>query len=95
MMTSLTVAVLALIVAIWHEINRFPATGKSLLSLQQEVRELRDENERLASEVDSLKDELLEISNQIDRIKDPEYYALLDAGDGVGLYEIEKSRDQI
>lgn len=91
-MTSLIIAGLALIIAIWHEINRFPATSRSIIALQQEVEELKFENNRLSSELDTLKDEVLEISNLIDRIKDPEYYSLLDAGDGEGLYELDKSR---
>lgn len=57
--------------------------------------DLKDENENLRAEIDALKDQLLDISNQIERIKDPEYYALLDAGDGHGLYELEKSRGEI
>ncbi|HCR3446973.1 hypothetical protein [Citrobacter werkmanii] len=94
-MGTLTIAAIALFIGIWHEINRFPAAGKSILSLQQEVMDLKDENENLRAEIDALKDELLDISNQIERIKDPEYYALLDAGDGHGLYELEKSRGEI
>ncbi|EPH3362847.1 hypothetical protein PCE38_004845 [Citrobacter freundii] len=94
-MGTLTIAAIALFIGIWHEINRFPATGKSILSLQQEVMELKDENENLRSEIDALKDELSDISNQIERIKDPEYYALLDAGDGDGLYALDKLRGNI
>lgn len=94
-MGTLTIAAIALFIGIWHEINRFPATGKSILFLQQDVMDLKDENENLRSEIDSLKDELLDISNQIARIKDPEYYALLDAGDGDGLYALDKLRGNI
>lgn len=92
-MGTLTIAAIALFIGIWHEINRFPETGKSILSLQQEVMDLKDENEILRSEIDALKDELSDISNQIERIKDPEYYALLDAGDG--LYALDKLRGNI
>lgn len=94
-MGTLTVAVVALIIAVWHEINRFPATGHSILAMQEEIENLKDQNESLSSDIEQLKDEILELSNQFDRIKDPEYYALLDAGDGHGLYELEKSRGEI
>lgn len=94
-MGTLVIAVLALFIGIWHEINRFPATGKSIIFLQEELIALKDENESLRTEIDALKDELLDISNQIARIKDPEYYALLDAGDGDGLYSLDKLRGNI
>lgn len=94
-MGALTVAVIALIIAVWHEINRFPATGNSMLAMQNEIDNLKDQNESLVSDIEQLKDEMLELSNQLDRLKDPEFYALLDAGDGHGLYELEKSRSEI
>lgn len=93
-MTTLMVAVLALVVAAWHEINRFPATNKSLLQLQAEVAELKDENKELSEQLSFLRDEMQEMSNTLERLKDPEFYALLDAGDGHGLYELEKSRSE-
>jgi len=94
-MTALMIAVLALVVAAWHEINGFPATNKSLLQLQAEVAELKDENKELSERLSFLGDEMQELSNTLERLKDPEYHALLDAGDGHGLYELEKSRSEI
>lgn len=94
-MTVLMIAVLALAVAVWHEINRFPATNKSLLQLQDAVAQLRDENKELSEQISFLRDEMQEMSNALERLKDPEYYALLDTGDGHGLYELEKSRGEI
>lgn len=86
---------MALAIAVWHEINRFPATNKSLLQLQAEMAELKDENEELSEQINLLRDEMQEMSNTLERLKDPEFYALLDAGDGHGLYELEKSRGEI
>ncbi|KMV33922.1 hypothetical protein [Franconibacter pulveris] len=94
-MGALTVAVIALIIAVWHEINRFPATGKSIIAMQNEIDNLKNQNESLTSDIEQLKDEMLELSNQLNRMKDPEYCALLDASDGHGLYELEKSRGEI
>ncbi|HGY1204168.1 TPA: hypothetical protein ACNUZK_003635 [Citrobacter braakii] len=93
-MTSIGVAILALVVAIWHEINRFPATNKSIISLQNAVTEVKEENERLSSDIGLLQSQLSDALDQIDRLRDPEYYALLDADDGAGLYELEKSRSE-
>ena len=94
-MTVLMIAVLALAIAVWHDLNRFPATNKSLLLLQAEVAELRDENAELSEQIGFLRDEMQEMSNTLERLKDPEYYALLDAGDGHGLYDLKKSRAEI
>ncbi|EKM0665574.1 hypothetical protein RBA25_000932 [Cronobacter turicensis] len=94
-MGSLTLAVIALIIAGWHEIKRFPASGKSIIAIQNEIDNLKNQNECLVSDIEQLKDEMSELSNQLNRIKDPEYYALLDAGDGHGLYKLEKSRGKI
>lgn len=94
-MTVLMIAVLALAIAIWHEINRFPATNKSLLRLQAEMAELKDENKELSEQISLLREEMKDMSNTLERLKDPEFYALLDAGDGHGLYELEKSRGEI
>lgn len=94
-MTVLMIAVMALAIAVWHEINRFPATNKSLLQLQAEMAEIKDENEELSEQINLLRDEMQEMSNTLERLKDPEFYALLDAGDGHGLYELEKSRGEI
>lgn len=94
-MTVLMIAVLALAIAIWHEINRFPATNKSLLRLQAEMAELKDENKELSEQISLLREEMNDMSNTLERLKDPEFYALLDAGDGHGLYELEKSRGEI
>ncbi|TKU47640.1 hypothetical protein FDX11_11305 [Citrobacter sp. wls714] len=57
--------------------------------------ELKDENEELSEQINLLRDEMQEMSNTLERLKDPEFYALLDAGDGHGLYELEKSRGEI
>ncbi|MFB4819554.1 hypothetical protein ACE3K0_12430 [Enterobacter hormaechei subsp. xiangfangensis] len=94
-MTVLMIAILALAIAIWHEINRFPATNKSLLRLQAEVAELKDENKDLSDQISFLKEEIQDMSHTLEQLKDPEFYALLDAGDGHGLYELEKSRGDI
>lgn len=91
-MTVLMIAAMALAIAIWHEINRFPATNKSLLQLQEEMAELKDENKELSEQISQLREEMQDISNTLERLKDPQLYALLDAGDGHGLYELEKSR---
>lgn len=57
--------------------------------------ELRDENEEFLEQISLLRDEMQEMTNTLERLKDPEYYALLDAGDGHGLYELEKSRRKL
>jgi hypothetical protein len=62
---TLTISVVALFIGIWHELSRFPATGKNIVSLQLDVMDLKDENENLRSEINALKDELLGISNQM------------------------------
>ncbi|MEP8942127.1 hypothetical protein [Enterobacter ludwigii] len=93
-MTVLVIAVMALAIAIWHEINRFPATNKSLLQLQAEMAELNDENRELSEQISQLREEMQDMSNTLERLKDPQFYALLDAGDGHGLYELEKSRGE-
>lgn len=85
-MTVLMIAVMALAIAIWHEINRFPATNKSLLQLQAEMAELKDENKELSEQISQLREEMQDMSNILERLKDPQFYALLDAGDGHGLY---------
>ncbi|EPL6802871.1 hypothetical protein WJI42_001186 [Klebsiella aerogenes] len=93
-MTVLMIAVMALAIAIWHEINRFPATNKSLLQLQAEMAELKDENKELSEQINQLREEMQDMSNILERLKDPQFYELLDAGDGHGLYELEKSRSE-
>ncbi|HEE9786229.1 TPA: hypothetical protein R8F93_000221 [Enterobacter soli] len=94
-MTVLMIAVIALAIAIWHEINRFPVTNKSLLQMQKEMAELKDENKELSEQISLLREEMQDMSNTLERLKDPEFYSLLDAGDGHGLYELEKSRGEI
>ncbi|HBE6752502.1 TPA: hypothetical protein KML76_002967 [Escherichia coli] len=93
-MTVLMIAVMALAIAIWHEINRFPATNKSLLQLQAEMAELKDENKELSEQISQLREEMQDMSNILERLKDPKFYALLDAGDVHSLYELEKSRSE-
>lgn len=61
----------ALFIGVWHEINRFPATGNSILKLQERLNELESENKDLWEKVESLNSEVLSLSNEIDRIKDP------------------------
>ncbi|CAM6553027.1 hypothetical protein [Enterobacter hormaechei] len=93
-MTVLMIAVMALAIAIWHEINRFPATNKSLLQLQAEMAELKDENKELSEQISQLREEMQDMSNILERLKDPQFYALLYADEGHGLYELEKSRSE-
>ncbi len=93
-MTVLMIAVMALAIAIWHEINRFPAINKSLLQLQAEMAELKDENKELSEQISLLREEMQDMSNTLARLKDPQFYSLFDAGDGHGLYELEKSRGE-
>jgi len=61
----------ALFIGVWHEINRFPATGDSILKLQERLYELESENKDLGKKVESLDSEVLALSNEIGRIKDP------------------------
>ena len=61
----------ALFIGVWHEINGFPATGNSILKLQERLNELESENKDLWEKVESLNSEVLSLSNEIDRIKDP------------------------
>ena len=94
-MSTIWVAMIALFVALWHEFNRFPATGKSIIALQEKVESLEVENERLSSELGFLQTQMSRIEEHLDRLKDPEYHALLDEGDGFGLYWLEKQRENI
>jgi uncharacterized protein YoxC len=94
-MGVLSVAVIALLISLWHEFNRFPATGATLRELAEKISSLEQENEELRQKVDSMSDDLDLLSNSVDRLKDPEYYSLLDAGDGHGLFELEKSRGEL
>lgn len=85
----------ALFIGVWHETNRFPATGNSILKLQERLDELESENRDLRKKVESLDDEVLSLSNEIDKIKDPAYYQVLEDGDGHALYEMDKARGNI
>lgn len=57
-MSTIWVAMIALFVALWHEFNRFPATGKSILALQSKMEELEFENDRLSREIEALKSQI-------------------------------------
>ncbi|HEF0077853.1 hypothetical protein I5370_21645 [Citrobacter sp. FDAARGOS_156] len=94
-MGSLSIAVIALAIGLWHDMKRFPDTNRTISELKEDVGLLKQDNDRLQNEVDRLEMQLLELSKKIDRINDPEYYSLLDAGDGWGLYELAKSRGEI
>jgi predicted RNase H-like nuclease (RuvC/YqgF family) len=85
----------ALLIGVWHEINRFPATGESILKLQERLDELESGNRDLREKVESLDDEVLSLSNEIDRIKDPAYHQALEDGDGHALYEMDKARGNV
>ncbi|MFK3659062.1 hypothetical protein ACI2I2_00895 [Scandinavium sp. NPDC088450] len=91
-MTTLVIALFALFMAFWQEINRFPAAGKHIMELKHEAQDLHHENEKLAQEILGVKRQLLELTHQLERIKDPEYYALKDAGDEAGLSRLERAR---
>ncbi|ELZ1138935.1 hypothetical protein SP292_004894 [Escherichia coli] len=94
-MGVLSVAVIALLISLWHEFNRFPATGSTLVELIEKVSDLENENEELREKINLMEEDLLSLTDYIDRLKDPEYYSLLDAGDGYGLHELEKSRGEL
>lgn len=85
----------ALFIGVWHEINRFPATGDSILKLQERLDELESENHDLRKIVESLDDEVLSLSNEIGKIKDPAYHQAIEDGDGHALYEMDKARGNI
>jgi peptidoglycan hydrolase CwlO-like protein len=89
------VSLVALFIGLWHEINRFPATGESILKLQERLDELESENRDLRGKVESLDDDVLSLSNEIDKIKDPAYHQALEDGDGLALYEMDKIRGNI
>lgn len=63
----------ALFIGIWHEINRFPATDKSIRRLQEKLEELEDENRDLRIKVEELNGEIFSLSEEIEKIKDPSY----------------------
>ncbi|EKA2132037.1 TPA: hypothetical protein OT983_001471 [Citrobacter freundii] len=94
-MGSLTIAVIALAIGLWHDIKRFPDTNRIISELKEDVNSLKQDNEKLLNDVERLEMQLFELSTKIDRINDPEYHSLLDAGDGFGLYELAKSRGEI
>ncbi|MCL2908794.1 hypothetical protein [Shewanella aquimarina] len=85
----------ALFIGVWHEINRFPATGKSIVKLQERLDELESENLDLREKVENLGDEVLSLSNEIGKIKDPTYHQALEDGDDHALYEMDKARGNI
>lgn len=89
------VSLVALIIGVWHEINRFPATNDSIIKLQERLDELDSENKDLREKVDFLENELLSLSNEIDKIKDPAYHEALEYGDVHALYEMDKARGNI
>lgn len=91
-MTTLVIALFALFMAFWQEINRFPATGKHILELKHQAQDLHHENEKLAQDINALKRQLVDMVHQMERIKDPEYYELKDAGDEAGLSRLEHAR---
>jgi hypothetical protein len=68
------VSVAALALGVWHEINRFPATGNSLRKLQEALDDLQWENENLKQRLSTLEDDFQYVSEQLDRIRDPEYW---------------------
>lgn len=86
------VAMSALLMVLWHEFENLPATGRTLVSMQERVNNLQDECVRLEKENSFLALRLESIEDYVDRQKDPIFYQLLDDGDGHGLYELEKSR---
>lgn len=89
------VSVAALALGIWHEINRFPATGNSLRKLKDALNDLQSENEDLKQRLSTLEDDYQEVSEQLDRIRDPEYWRAIDEKDGEALYELDKQRRNI
>ncbi|MGQ7269021.1 hypothetical protein [Marinobacter nauticus] len=89
------VSVGALALGVWHEINRFPATGNSLRKLQEALDDLQSENEELKQRLSTLEDDFQEVSEQLDRIRDPEYWRAIDEKDGEALYELDKQRGNI
>lgn len=62
----------ALGLGVWHEINRFPATGNSLRKLQEALDDLQSENEELKQRMSALEDDYQEVSEQLARVRDPE-----------------------
>lgn len=89
------VSVSALIIGVWHELNRFPATGNSLLKLQESIDDLQSENEDLKQRLSVLEDDYQQVAEQLDRIRDPEYWRAIDEKDGQTLYELDKQRGDI
>ena len=66
-------AFLALYVAFWHEINRFPATNKSITKIKERLDEIEVDNRDLQFTIERLNKELLLLSNEIDKLKKPDY----------------------
>jgi predicted nuclease with TOPRIM domain len=89
------VSVAALALGVWHEINRFPATGNSLRKLQEALDDLQSENEDLKQRLSTLEDDYQEVSEQLDRIRDSAYWRAIDEKDGDTLYELDKQRGNI
>jgi predicted nuclease with TOPRIM domain len=89
------VSIAALALGIWHEVNRFPATGNSLHKLQEALEDLQSENEGLKQRLSTLEDDYQEVSEQLDRIRDPAYWRAVDEKDGEALYDLDKQRGNI
>ncbi|GIU42303.1 hypothetical protein TUM4438_08550 [Shewanella sairae] len=51
------VSFVALFIGLWHEVNRFPITNKSILKLSEKLDELEAENRLLQNKVESLSEE--------------------------------------
>ncbi|HEY2451839.1 MAG TPA: hypothetical protein VGI71_04300 [Scandinavium sp.] len=91
-MTTVVIALFALVMAVWQEINRFPAAGKHILELRHQTQDLLHENEKLTKELTVVKQQLTELAHQVERINDPEYFVLKDAGDDAALSRLERAR---
>ena len=60
------VALIALFIGVWHELNRFPATDKSFEKLNERIDRLESENSDLKHKLSYLKSDMLAITKKDD-----------------------------
>mgnify|MGYP001773467009 CR=1 FL=1 len=87
-------SITALVIVAIHEFNRFPATSRSLHSLQEALEKVQSDNEDLERRLSDLEQDYSDVSEQLARIRDPVYWQALDDGDGLLLYELDKQRNK-
>lgn len=81
--------------ALYDSLYRLPLMRQKIHDLTEERDQYRRDLAELEKRFDRNETELYEALEKLDRIKDPEFYSVLDAGDGQALYDLDRKRGLI